>query len=234
MDESDTPQGGYANLGVKRFIDVVGATFALILFSPLILAAALLVLCIDGRPVLHRDPRIGRGDVPFSLLKFRTLRPHTDALSTVAPEDDTRITSSGLWLRRWRVDEFPQLINVLIGQMSLVGPRPMPPAHAATLSHAERSELFEIRPGITGPDAIFFLAEDAVLAGHADAETIYLTRILPEKIKMQLDYVRHWTLPGDLDLIVQTLRLLWSPAHRTQSTDSVRRLIEHPVTRELD
>ncbi len=226
MGESGTPPRGLLNQGVKRFIDVVGGTIALILFSPLMLAVALIILWKDGRPLLHRDKRIGRGDKQFPLLKFRTLRPHTEALRSVAPEDDPRITTIGLWLRRWRLDEFPQLINVLAGDISLVGARPLPPAHAATLSASERAELFTMRPGITGPDALYFLAEDAVLAGHADAESIYVARILPEKIKMQLEYVRHWSLPGDLRVIVQTLRLLWSPTERARSAKSIQDMID--------
>lgn len=200
---------------------------ALICFSPLMLGVALLILGKDGRPLLHREYRVGRGDQPFPLLKFRTLRPHTEALGTVAPEDDPRITAIGRWLRRWRLDEFPQLINVLAGDMSLVGPRPLPPAHAETLSDHERSELFTVRPGITGPDAIYFLADDAVLAGHADAESIYMAKILPKKVEMQLHYVRYGSLLTDLRVIIRTLRLLWSPRQRKRSVESVLRILDH-------
>ena len=144
----------------------------------------------------------------------------------MAPEDDPRITGSGLWLRRWRMDEFPQLFNVLCGHMSLVGPRPMPPAHGATLPPEQLEELLSVRPGITDAAAIHFLAEDAVLAGREDAETLYLQCFLPVKARMQVASLRHWSLAGDLRVAMCTLALLWSRRARNESSRAMREILE--------
>ena len=171
----------------KRLFDFVAAGLGIGLLLPLMALLALLVLAVDGPPVLYREQRLGRGGRLFTLYKFRTLRPGTGTINSVAPEDDPRITRIGLWLRRWRLDEFPQLVNVLRGDMSLVGPRPMPPTHAVALARDQLDSLLSVRPGITDPAALYFLAEDAVLAGQAGAETAYLERFQPAKVHMQID-----------------------------------------------
>lgn len=226
MDSRGVNARGRVTLRLKRLVDIVGAITALATFSPVIVAVSLIILAIDGPPLLHRDPRVGRYGKVFGLLKFRTLRPHTEAERSVAPEDDPRITKPGLWLRRWRLDELPQLVNVLAGDMSLVGPRPIRPDHAETLPNTDRAELLAVRPGMTDPAAVYFLAEDAVLAGHTDAEAIYVQRILPVKTAMQLDYIRRWSLFEDLRVILRTLRWVWSPAQRRRSARALQRLLD--------
>tara|TARA_R110001599_G_scaffold353459_1_gene592335 strand:- start:29268 stop:29801 length:534 start_codon:yes stop_codon:yes gene_type:complete len=169
---------------------------------------------------------LGRQGQPFSLYKFRTLKPGSAKERSVAPEDDPRITGAGLWLRRWRLDEFPQLFNVLCGHMSLVGPRPMPPAHAAALAAEQLDVLLSVRPGITDAAAIHFLAEDAVLAGRDDAETLYLQCLLPVKASMQIDSLRHWRLTGDFQVAMATLTQLWSRHARDKSAMAMREILE--------
>ena len=144
---------------------------------------------------------------------------------SVAPEDDPRITGAGLWLRRWRLDEFPQLVNVLCGHMSLVGPRPMPPSHAAALPPEQLEELLCVRPGITDAAAIHFLAEDAVLAGRDDAETLYLQYLLPAKAAMQVASLRHWSLAGDFQIAMSTIAQLWSRHARDESARAMREIL---------
>ena len=212
-------------LRIKRIVDVIGALAGLLIFAPLFLGVAAVIVLVEGRPMLHHEQRVGRGGRLFSLIKFRTLRMDSDGL-TVVPDDDPRLTRTGLWLRRWRLNEFPQLVNVLKGDMSLVGPRPKPPAHIAALPEAVRAELLSMRPGLTDPAAIHFLAEDAVLAGHPDAETLYLTKILPAKVKMHIEYIRSWTLLKDLGVVARTFRQLWSPAQRRRSARMVARIIQ--------
>ncbi len=214
-----------ASLFLKRLLDIVGGLVGLFVFLPLLAGISLVILWKDGRPIIHRDCRVGRGGATFALLKFRTLRPDPMNRSSVAPEDDPRITQHGLWLRRWRLDEIPELLNVIAGDMSLVGPRPMPPSHAETIPATERNALFSVRPGVTDPAAIHFLAEDTVLAGLKDAEAVYLKRILPAKTEMQLEYIRRWTWWRDLLLLVRTLRWLWSPAQRHRSAREIRGIL---------
>ena len=187
---------------------------------------ALVVVATEGFPLLHREQRLGRYGRLFQLYKFRTLRTGSAEECSVAPEDDPRITGAGLWLRRWRLDEFPQLFNVLCGHMSMVGPRPMPPAHAAALPPEQLDVLLSVRPGITDAAAIHFLAEDAVLAGRDDAERLYLQCFLPVKTRMQIESVQRWSLAGDLRVAMRTLALLWSRRARDESARSMQEILE--------
>lgn len=210
----------------KRVLDLAGATVALVCLSPLLLALALWVGLGSGRPVLYGQVRLGRNGVPFTLYKFRSLQAGSGDSSSIAAEDDARITGPGLLLRRWRLDELPQLYNVLRGDMSLVGPRPLPLQHAAHLPPADIARLQSVRPGITGPAAVDFLAEDAVLAGREDAERLYLTRLLPEKARIQLDYLADPSPWRDWPVLWRTLTRLWSPAARQRSAEWVSTLLQ--------
>lgn len=227
----DSP-GGHHNrltLTLKRLVDILAASFGLCLFFPLMVVVALLVLITEGLPLLYREERVGRHGVSFPVYKFRTLRPGSVDECSVAPEDDPRITGIGLWLRRWRLDEFPQLLNVLCGHMSLVGPRPMRRDHADVLSPELLDILLSVRPGITDATAIHFLAEDAVLAGRHNAEALYLERLLPAKALMQINSLRHWSLIGDFQIVARTLMQLWSTRAREKSYRALLSLLERDV-----
>jgi lipopolysaccharide/colanic/teichoic acid biosynthesis glycosyltransferase len=211
---------------LKRALDLLGALLLSILFAPLILCIAIALRLRNGAPVIFREARYGRGGEPFTLVKFRTLRPGTGASQSVAAEDDQRIEPLGHFLRRWRLDEFPQLANIARGEMSLVGPRPLPGAHAHTVAAEVLAELGSFAPGLTGPAALHFLAEDAVLAGRADAEQLYLTVVLPAKLAEELDYVRHWSLAADARILGQTVLSVWSPRARRRSQRLISTLID--------
>ena len=208
-----------------RLLDILVAATALCLLLPLILLLGLLILLTDGPPLLYREQRLGRHGKLFPFYKFRTLRPDTAGARSIAPEDDPRITPLGLWLRRWRLDEFPQLVNVLRGDMSLVGPRPLPPAHAAALPGEVLEILLSVRPGITDPAALHFLAEDAVLAGLDDPEAVFLARFLPARARMQVEALAQRNFSGDLRILARTIALLWSPAARRASALAMRALL---------
>ena len=209
----------------KRLFDILVAAIALCLCSPLLLVLALVVALSAGRPLLYREYRVGRRGVLFPQYKFRTLRPDSSGLRTVAPEDDPRIVGAGRWLRRWRLDELPQLLNVLWGHMSLVGPRPMPRSHADRLPPVQRNIILSVRPGLTDDAALFFLAEDAALAGRPDPEALYLERLFPAKARMQVDSLARWSLRDDLRILRQTLASLWSPAARAESARAMQELL---------
>lgn len=198
----------------------------LMLFGPLMLLIATVVLLRNGPPVIHRETRIGREGQPFTLLKFRTLRLGTGSEQSVAAEGDWRIEPFGQCLRRWRLDEFPQLVNVLRGEMSLVGPRPLPEAHATTVPVELLGELGTFAPGLTSRASVLFLAEDAVLAGRPDAEQLYLEAVLPAKLATELEYVREWSLAADLCILLQTVARVWSPRAREQSYRLISQLLQ--------
>jgi lipopolysaccharide/colanic/teichoic acid biosynthesis glycosyltransferase len=210
----------------KRLTDVAGALLLLILFSPLMVLIASALYVRNGAPVLHRELRYGLTGKPFTLLKFRTLKPGTGGEKSVAVEGDKRIEPMGQVLRRWRLDEFPQLLHVLSGQMSLVGPRPLTEAHARTVAQDVLVELQTFAPGLTSRAAVLFLAEDAVLAGRPDAEQRYLETILPAKLEQELEYVRQWSLAADLRILLQTALWIWSPHARQLSHRRISRLLE--------
>jgi lipopolysaccharide/colanic/teichoic acid biosynthesis glycosyltransferase len=217
---------------IKRAIDIGGALFLLLVLAPVMLGIAALVATRSGSPVLHREPRVGRGGKPFTLLKFRTLDQGSSTARSIAPEDDPRITPVGLPLRRTRLDELPQLYNVLVGDMSLVGPRPMVQRHADALDSATRQAVLSVRPGVTDPASVLYFAEDAVLAGRPNAETEYLQLLLPAKARIQLDYLQHWQLLMDLRVILRTVARVWSPRARVDSMRRVRAILapqEYPA-----
>jgi lipopolysaccharide/colanic/teichoic acid biosynthesis glycosyltransferase len=210
---------------IKRAMDIGVALAAMLILAPLMLGIAVVVARRSGRPVLYREPRVGRHGQTFTLLKFRTLYPGSTTLGSIAPEDDPRITAVGLPLRRSRLDELPQLYNVLVGDMSLVGPRPMVQAHADALDQATRQELLSVRPGVTDPASVLFFAEDAVLAGRPNAEEEYFQLLLPAKAKIQLDYLHHWNLLLDMRIIVRTITRVWSAQAREDSMQRVQRIL---------
>ncbi len=209
---------------LKWWLDRLGALLMLLLAAPLLACLSILMLAQQGAPLLHRERRVGLGGREFALLKLRSMRfeegPH------IAPENDPRITPVGRLLRRSRLDELPQLINVLRGEMSLVGPRPLPCAHAACLSESEQQSLFAVRPGLTGVSALAFLGEDAALCEHHPAEAIYLEKLLPAKVALELDYIARWSLGRDLRLLGATAAQLWSRSARRQSRERVLGLLE--------
>jgi lipopolysaccharide/colanic/teichoic acid biosynthesis glycosyltransferase len=210
---------------LKRAVDIGIAFFGLLLLAPLLLSIALLVLLGSGIPILHREQRIGQFGRPFILLKFRTLKRGSATDNSIIAEDDSRITLVGRPLRRSRLDELPQLFNVLRGDMSLVGPRPMVERHLNALDRAVCQALLSVRPGVTDPASILYFAEAAVLAERPDAEAEYVNVLLPAKVRVQLNYLWHWTPLLDIHIIFQTLARLWSQKAREVSMQRVRAVL---------
>jgi lipopolysaccharide/colanic/teichoic acid biosynthesis glycosyltransferase len=191
---------------VKRLVDFVAAGSGLVVLAPVWIATALVVLLYDGRPVLFTQERIGRDGQPFVLWKFRTMRRATGGVSlTVA--GDPRITRLGHFLRLTKLDELPQLWNVLRGEMSLVGPRPEVGRYVRRYT-SEQRRVLDLTPGITDPASLAYVDEERVLAGFADPELAYMERILPEKIRLNLDYAKRATIWSDLALILQTINMV--------------------------
>ena len=193
----------------KRAFDIASAVLGLALLAPLLLVVAAWIKLDSPGPVFFRQERIGRGGTPFRIHKFRTMRVEAagPALTVGA---DPRITRAGSFLRRTKIDELPQLIDVLRGDMSVVGPRPEVPRYVATYPPALRIKVLSVRPGITDPASLQFRDESALLARAADPEREYREVVLPQKLRLAADYVDTASLGGDLRLIAATLRALWS------------------------
>ncbi len=198
----------------KRVFDVLLSALGLALLWPLLLAIAFLIKLDDRGPVFFRQTRVGYRGRPFRIWKFRTMVP--DAASHDIPLTvgvDPRVTQIGGWLRRLKLDELPQLINVLTGDMSFVGPRPELPCYVARYSATER-EVLGVMPGITGEASLRYRDESDVLAQACDPEQAYVETIMPEKIRLSLAYADRATLWTDFLLITRTVRELLLPSRR--------------------
>jgi lipopolysaccharide/colanic/teichoic acid biosynthesis glycosyltransferase len=192
---------------LKRLFDIGAAGLGLLLLSPLLLAIALWIKLDSPGPVFFRQERIGRHGVPFRIHKFRSMRSGAAGLQLTVGVDP-RITRAGARLRGRRLDELPQLIDVLQGTMSLVGPRPEVPRFVAHYPSALREVVLSVRPGITDPSSLDFLDEATLLADAADPEREYIERILPVKLQRAADYARQASLGSDLLVIGRTVRRL--------------------------
>ncbi len=191
----------------KRLVDLAVSALLLALFAlPMLLIAAWVRLDSPG-PALFRQQRVGQGGRLFTIHKFRTMRADGGGLGLTVGTD-ARITRAGRWLRRLKLDELPQLWDVLRGAMSLVGPRPDLPEYVARYPEPLRSQLLALRPGITDPASLAFRDEAERLAAAADPEREYLENILPAKLRLSAEYAARATLGSDLRLMLRTALLL--------------------------
>ena len=191
----------------KRVFDIGVATLALLLLWPVLLAVALWVKLDSPGPVFFRQQRVGRHGVLFNIHKFRTMQVNAEGLPLTVGQDP-RVTRAGRVLRPSRLDELPQLLDVLQGTMSLVGPRPEVPRYVALYPADLRLRALAVRPGITDPASLAHLNEAALLAAAADPEREYVEVILPAKLRHAADYAERATLATDLQVLWRTLRLL--------------------------
>jgi len=187
---------------VKRALDLAVAVPLLVILSPVLVALAAAVRLTSRGPAFHRATRVGRDGRPFTMLKLRTMRAGPGAAITT--RDDPRMTTLGRALRRARLDELPQLLNVVRGEMSLVGPRPEDPRFVALYSEEQRAVL-ALRPGITGAAQLVF-RDEAALLDPADPDGSYIRAVLPRKLAIDLEYARGRSLAGDLRIMGMTLR----------------------------
>lgn len=192
----------------KRLLDVIFAFLGLLLTSPLSIIAAIAVRLTSPGPVLFRQLRTGQTGKPFRILKFRTMVANASSSGPlVTSESDHRITSTGRWLRKTKMDELPQLINVLLGEMSIVGPRPEVPQFTATYTEKQKN-IFSAKPGITGPAAIAYVQEEELLGSRSNREEFYVSSILPAKLELDLAYCENIRFLEDLKLVFMTIAKL--------------------------
>ncbi len=193
----------YAKCGKRWFDGLVSLAALFLLAVPLCLIGAW-VWATEGSPVLFRQERVGRQRRLFRIYKFRTMSNSKQPGTTITVADDPRITKTGKWLRRFKLDELPQLVNVLVGDMSFVGPRPDVPGYWDKLQ-GEAAGLLELRPGITGPATLAFRHEEELLARATDPAKYNDEVIFPEKVRLNLEYARNISLRKDLQYIFQTV-----------------------------
>lgn len=198
------------SLALKRAFDLAASGIGLLLLSPLLLALAVWIRLDSPGPVFFRQERIGLRGRPFRIYKFRSMRvDHSGPQITVGADD--RITRSGHIIRAYKLDELPQLLNVFLGDMSLVGPRPEVPRYVALYPADVRAEVLSVRPGITDLASVQYRSESTLLAQSADPERTYVDTILPAKLALCRQYVRERSLGLDLKIIGMTLGILLKP-----------------------
>jgi lipopolysaccharide/colanic/teichoic acid biosynthesis glycosyltransferase len=198
-----------ADEALKRALDVVLATSGLAVLGPGLLALAVAIRLDSPGPALYRGVRTGRHGAPFRILKFRTMRVDAERLGTTTTVDDPRITRLGRFLRRYKLDEFPQLVNVLKGEMSIVGPRPEVEEHTSEYTDEEKL-ILSVRPGITDFASIRFV-DLAKELGTEDPHRAYVTRVRAQKNQLRLEYVRTRSLLVDARIVLNTF---WAIARK--------------------
>lgn len=195
---------------MKRFFDLVASGLGLLVLSPLFLVLAVWIKCDSKGPVFYRQVRVGRNNGDFRLYKFRSMRVGSDkkGLITIGGHDP-RVTRSGYYIRRYKLDELPQLINVFVGDMSLVGPRPEVRKYVDLYS-PEQMHVLDVRPGITDLASIRYRNENELLEQVDDPERYYVDVIMQDKLRINLEYVANHSFRGDLKLICQTFKAVVS------------------------
>ena len=191
---------------MKRLFDIIASGMGLISLSPLFAVLAIWIKCDSQGPVFYRQVRVGRGNKDFSLFKFRSMRPDSDKLGLITVGGrDPRVTRSGYYIRKYKLDEFPQLINVFLGDMSLVGPRPEVRKYVEMYT-PEQMKVLSVRPGITSLASIRYRNENDILAAAEDPDKCYIEQVMPDKLAIDLEYVKQATLLNDIRLIFSTFK----------------------------
>ncbi len=189
---------------MKRLFDIISSIVVVLLGFPFFITIAVVIL-IDGKGgVFYKQERIGRNKKPFYLLKFRTMRPGSDNLGQLTiGSKDNRITTIGYYLRKYKLDEFPQLINVIVGDMSIVGPRPEVVKYV-NLYTEEQLNVLKVRPGLTDYASIIYFKENELLGNAEDPEKVYIQEIMPQKLALNTKYIKEKGMLTDLKIIFKT------------------------------
>ncbi len=196
---------------MQRLIDIVFALAILLLTTPIWIVTLIVVTLSDFGSPFFLQNRVGRNEKVFRLVKFRTMTKNASVGSNLTVSGDKRVTPIGRVLRRLKIDELPQLLNVLVGSMSIVGPRPETPEYVALYDQAER-EVLKYRPGLTDPSSIKYRHEERILAKYSDPVEAYKSVILPDKIAISLEYQHRRNLASDLAIIGETILAIFRPA----------------------
>lgn len=194
---------------LKRAFDIFASACGLIVLSPILLVVAVIIKFTAPGPILYRASRVGMHNKPFTMYKFRSMVVNADTIGGPSTAgDDTRLTSIGKILRKYKLDELPTLGNVLLGDMSLVGPRPEVKMYIDMMTPKERDIILSVRPGITDWASLWNFHEEEILHGASDPEKAYQEKIWPEKKRLQIKYVRERSLKTDVVILFKTLKKL--------------------------
>ena len=190
---------------LKYSFDILVSLMALVLFAPLFFICAVVIKLTSRGPVFYRGKRVGKGGDIFLMHKFRSMVVNADKIGTdLTPQGDPRVTRFGKFLRKTKIDELPQIIDVLRGNMSLVGPRPESPLYARHYNERQKRVL-DVRPGIVGPAQIIYRHEELILKDKDDPDAYYIQELMPEKLEIDLDYVENRSFLLDIIILFKSL-----------------------------
>jgi lipopolysaccharide/colanic/teichoic acid biosynthesis glycosyltransferase len=188
----------------KRIFDILSSLSVLVVFFPLFIIIALWIILDSRGGAFYKQIRVGKNGKEFKLLKFRSMRSGADKSGQLTIGNDNRVTSVGRFIRKTKLDEFPQLLNILAGHMSIVGPRPEVPKYVALYS-TEQKKVLSVRPGLTDYASLEYFDEQKILGQAADPEKAYLDEVMPKKLILNLKYIAERTFWLDLKLIFRTI-----------------------------
>ena len=190
---------------LKRIFDIICSLIGIIILLPFFVIISVLIIVNSGFPVFYFQTRVGKNSKNFNLIKFRTMHTHADkkGLLTVGGRD-VRVTAIGYFLRKYKIDELPQLINVLVGSMSLVGPRPEVSKYV-DLYNVQQLQVLNVRPGITDLASLEFINENELLAQSSNPEETYIQSIMPQKLALNLKYIAQQSFGTDVKIIYKTI-----------------------------
>ena len=189
---------------IKRIFDIVSSLCVLLVLFPFLIIISTLIFFDSRGGVFYAQERVGMGGRSFRLLKFRTMHPNSDKLQITVGHRDPRITRIGYYLRKFKIDEFPQLINILKGEMSVVGPRPEVPKYVKLYTDEQRKVL-TVKPGLTDYASLLYVNESELLEGAENPEKVYVDEIMPHKLSLNLKYIQERSFFNDLTLIFKTI-----------------------------
>lgn len=193
----------------KRIFDIIFSFFILLLLLPIMFFIALIIFIVDGPPVFFLQTRVGKDGKTFKIIKFRTMRPNSDKnIQITVGSNDNRITRTGRFLRKYKLDELPQFFNVLKGEMSVVGPRPEVPKYVEFYDERQK-QVLSVKPGITDWASIAYIDENDMLKGVDDPESYYIQNIMPQKLELNLQYIKDSDRLKDFKILWHTfLRII--------------------------
>ena len=189
---------------IKRLFDIFSSGLVLLVFSPIFILVGLAIVLDSKGGIFYMQERIGKNRKPFNLFKFRTMRPNQDSMKITVGHRDPRVTNVGYYLRRFKIDEFPQLINILKGEMSVVGPRPEVERYVDQYSE-EQLKVLTVKPGLTDYASLEYVHESELLAKSNDPEHTYIHEVMPHKLSLNLQYIEDQSLATDLKIILRTI-----------------------------
>lgn len=226
-------EGLYVRFG-KRILDTLMAAISLVIASPLLLVCAIAIYTDSRRPIFYRQWRVGLHGKPFQIVKLRTMISGADTKGPrLTASGDPRITKVGRFLRRAKLDEVPQLLNVIRGEMSLVGPRPELPEYVAKYETQDR-KILDVKPGVTGPASVWYVDEEKVLAAAGDREEFYISRVMRDKLRLDLAYCHKISLREDLKIMFQTAASLFGILARAKRVGLYRHFQQKEPAREAE